>query len=226
MDITLHFIEKGEGTPFFLLHGNDDSCAYFAAQIEAFSRRYHVYALDTRGHGQSPRGRAPFTLSQFADDLAAFLDEHGIDRAHILGFSDGGNIALTFALRYPDRVEKLILNGANLYPRGVKFSVQIPIELGYVCARLCGLGSAKAKAKADMLGLMVKEPHIRPDRLASLAVPTLVIAGTHDMIRDSHTRLIARSIPGARLELLPGTHFIARDDPAAFNARVLDFLNP
>ena len=64
-----------------------------------------MIALDTRGHGKSPRGDKPFTIRQFAEDLRAFLDEQGIERADLLGFSDGGNIALIFAMRYPQRVD-------------------------------------------------------------------------------------------------------------------------
>ncbi len=74
---------------------------------------YHIYAIDTRGHGKPPRGSRPFTIRQFAEDLLNFLDEHGIHKTHLLGFSDGGNIAMVFALCHPDRVNRLILNGAN-----------------------------------------------------------------------------------------------------------------
>ena len=74
MDIRLHYLEKGKGTPLLLLHGNGESAEYFEHQISFFSEKYHVYALDTRGHGKSPRGEAPFTLEQFALDLEAFMD--------------------------------------------------------------------------------------------------------------------------------------------------------
>ena len=69
MDITLHYQEKGTGTPFILLHGNGENCTYFKNQIEYFSDRYRMIALDTRGHGKSPRGTAPFTIEQFSCDL-------------------------------------------------------------------------------------------------------------------------------------------------------------
>ena len=104
MDIEHHFIEKGQGQPLVLLHGNGENCDYFKGQIDAFATSFHVYALDTRGHGQTPRGSAPFTIRQFADDLLAFLDARGIDKADLLGFSDGGNIAMVFAMKYPERV--------------------------------------------------------------------------------------------------------------------------
>lgn len=224
MDISLHYLEKGQGKPLILLHGNGEDNSYFVYQVAYFSRFYRVIAIDTRGHGQSPRGTAPFSIQQFAEDLRGFLDQHEIPKAHILGFSDGGNIALTFALHYPERVDRLILNGANLFPAGVKPTVQLPIVLGYHTASLFAKRSPKAKENAALLGLMVKEPNIRPEELNGLTVPTLVIAGTKDMIRESHTRLIARSLPNARLVLLPGDHFIANKEPAVFNRAVRDFL--
>lgn len=224
MDIELHCEETGDGEPLVLLHGNGEDGTYFAHQIAHFSQRFRVLALDTRGHGKSPRGEAPFTIRQFARDLLAFLDARGIERAHLLGFSDGGNIALVFALAHPERVEKLVLNGANLNTRGVKRSVQVPIELGYRMARLFAGLSAKARANAEMLGLMVNDPNVAPEELAALTAPTLVIAGENDMIREDHTRLIAERIPNARLAFVPGDHFVAAKNPAAFNREVERFL--
>ena len=224
MDITHFCRERGEGFPLLLLHGNGEDGSYFVHQMEPFSEKYHVLAPDTRGHGQTPRGGMPFTIRQFAEDLPGFLDARGIEKAHILGFSDGGNIALTFALAHPERVEKLILNGANLDPRGVKRRVQLPIEIGYRIARLFAEKSPDARHSAELLGLMVNEPHIDPAELARITAPTLVIAGSRDMIREDHTRLIAASIPGAALTILPGDHFVANKNPAAFNRAVLEFL--
>ncbi|HJH43292.1 MAG TPA: alpha/beta fold hydrolase [Rubneribacter badeniensis] len=224
MDIELHCEETGDGEPLVLLHGNGEDGTYFTHQIAHFSQRFRVLALDTRGHGKSPRGEAPFTIRQFARDLLAFLDARGIERAHLLGFSDGGNIALVFALAHPERVGKLVLNGANLNARGVKRSVQVPIELGYRMARLFAGLSAKARANAEMLGLMVNDPNVAPEELAALTAPTLVIAGENDMIREDHTRLIAERIPNARLAFVPGDHFVAAKNPAAFNREVERFL--
>ena len=190
MDIQLNFIEQGQGQPMVLLHGNVENSSYFVHQIAHFSKSYRVIAIDTRGHGQSPRGEKPFAIKQFAEDLKAFLDARNIAKAVILGFSDGGNIALEFALKYPERVEKLILNGANLFPSGVKPLYQWPIEVGYRMAKLFSKKSEKAKQNAEMLGLMVNEPHIDPSELARLTMSVLVVAGTKDMIKESHTMLI------------------------------------
>lgn len=224
MDIQLHYTETGTGEPLVLLHGNGEDSGYFVHQVAFFSPHRRVLAVDTRGHGQSPRGSAPFTIRQFAEDLLAFLDERGIEQADLLGFSDGANIALIFALRYPERVKRLILNGANLDPAGVKRSVQIPIELGCRMASLFAKRSANAKRNAELLGLMVNDPMIPAEELGKVTMPTLVIAGTKDMIKEKHTRAIAQALPNARLVFVPGDHFIANKNPEEFNRAVADFL--
>ena len=223
-DIQLHYIEQGQGQPLILLHGNGESCDYFEHQITFFAKDYHVIAIDTRGHGKSPRGEKPFTIKQFTEDLHDFMDEKGIAKAILLGFSDGGNIALEFALKHPERVEKLILNGANLFPSGVKPLYQWPIEIGYRIAKMFAKKSEQAKRNAEMLGLMVNEPHIEPSELTHLTMPVLVVAGTKDMIKDSHTRLIYKSLPDAQIAILEGDHFVANKNAELFNKVVAEFL--
>lgn len=208
-------IERGSGPPLILLHGNGEDSTYFQGQIEGLQDIRKIYALDTRGHGRSPRGEAPFTLDQFVLDLEAFMADRNIESADLLGFSDGANIALKFALKHPEKVRHLILNGGNLDPSGIRRSTQVPVELGYRLAR----GSRK-----EMLGLMVNEPHIEPDRLKDLSMPVLVIAGTRDVVTEAHTRLIADSIPDSELVFLKGNHYIAGNQPEAFNAAVRSFL--
>lgn len=223
-DISLAYAKRGAGPPLLLLHGNGEDGSYFARQLDAFSLHHTVYAIDTRGHGKSPRGDAPFTMDQFAWDLLDFMDEKKIETADLLGFSDGANIALTFALAHRGRVNRLILNGANLSPAGVKPRAQLPIALGYLAASLFGRFSGEAKRRAEILGLMVREPHIDPEELKTLYIPTLVIVGTRDMIRDEHTLLLAGSLPLGRLEILAGDHFIAAKRPDEFNQAVAAFL--
>ena len=207
-----------------LLHGNGENSSYFQSQIDVFSKFYHVYAIDTRGHGKTPRGTMPFTIRQFADDLLGFMDEHKIVKTHLLGFSDGGNIAMVFAMQYPERVNRLILNGANLSANGVKRTTQIPIEIGYKIARKFSDKSDSARKKSELLGLMVNEPNVTPEKLTEIKAKTMVIAGTRDMIREEHTRLIAEHIPGAELKFIKGNHFIASKRPKEFNRAVLEFL--
>lgn len=224
MDITLHYQEAGAGEPLILLHGNGENGEYFRHQITHFSPKYRVIAVDTRGHGKSSRGTALFTIQQFASDLKDFMDQLEISRAVLLGFSDGANIAMKFALSYPERVKALILNGGNLNAAGVKRLVQLPIEIGYWMAKRFAEKSADAKASMELLGLMVNEPNIPAARLREIHAPVLVIAGTRDMIKKSHTEELAQSFPNARLAFVKGNHFIAAKNPQAFNQTVESFL--
>ena len=224
MDITLYYQEKGDKEPFILLHGNGEDGSYFKHQIDYFCDRYRVIALDTRGHGKSPRGTAPFTIEQFSCDLYDFMESLAISNAAILGFSDGANIAMKFAIKYPDKVKALILNGGNLNARGVKRSTQIPIEIGYKIASRFASKSTGAKKNAEMLGLMVNEPNIELNELSRITAPTLVICGSNDMIKESHTKEIAENIPNAKLSVIKGDHFIANKKYVAFNKEVEAFL--
>lgn len=224
MNINLYYQEKGDKEPFILLHGNGEDGSYFKNQMDYFSDRYRVIALDTRGHGRSPRGTEPFTIEQFSCDLYNFMTSLNISNAIILGFSDGANIAMKFAIKYPGKVKALILNGRNLNPKGVKRTVQIPIEIGYRIARLFASKSPNAKRNAEMLGLMVDEPNIGLDELSKITAPTLVICGSSDMIREAHTKEIAGNIPHAKLSIMKGNHFIANRRYETFNKEVENFL--
>ena len=224
MDITLYYQEKGNKDPFILLHGNGEDSSYFKNQMDHFSNRYKVIALDTRGHGKSPRDTKPFTIEQFSCDLYEFMEDLGISYAVILGFSDGANTAMKFAMKYPNKVKALILNGGNLNPKGVKNSIQIPIEIGYKIARRFASKSIDAKKNAEMLGLMVNDPNIELSELSKITAPTLVICGSRDMIKESHTKEIAENIPNAKLSIIKGNHFIANKKYVTFNKEVEDFL--
>lgn len=225
MSSGLYYTENGKGFPLILLHGNGESNEYFVHQKAFFAEKFRVIAVDTRGHGFSSRGNVPFTLQQFAADLFIFMKEKHIEKAHILGFSDGGNIALLFALAYPQKTASLIVNGANLNPRGIKLMIQVPIVLGYTFMSLAALFTKKYLLAKETLGLMVTQPHIPIADLAHILCPVLVIAGTNDMIRTSHTKLIASSLPHATLCVLPGNHFIAANCSTAFNEAVSQFLS-
>ena len=109
-------------------------------------------------------------------------------------------------------------------PGGVKRSIQIPIEIGYRVARRFSEKSDKARENAEMLGLMVNDPNVTAEELSRIKAKMLVIAGTRDMIKEKHTKLIAESIPGAELVFIKGNHFIAEKKAGAFNQKVLEFL--
>lgn len=222
MDIQLHYTCCGSGEPLLLLHGNGEDGSYFVHQLRDFSHEFLVCAIDTRGHGDSPMGTAPFTLDQFAEDLLHFMDRHEIESANLLGFSDGGNIALLFALRHPERVKRLILNAANLYPEGLEPWLLQSFWDSYEAAKQSD--TPEARKEAQLLELMIYEPHIDPAALQSLTMPALVIVGDQDIIQKEHTRLIAESLPNARLTVISGGHDCAHQNPADFNEAVWQFF--
>lgn len=224
MDISLYYQEKGSGIPFVLLHGNSEDGNYFKSQIDFFSNNYRMIAVDTRGHGKSPRGNAPFTMNQFVEDLNNLLKKLELSKVILLGFYDGANIAMKFTIKYPEKVKALILNGGNLNTKGVKRTTQVFIELGYKITKMFSKKSEDAKRNMELLGLMVNEPNIRIEEIHSIKTPTLVIAGKNDMIKEKHTREIADNIPNAELSIINGNHFIANKEADSFNREVERFL--
>lgn len=221
-DLTLYFQEFGKGDPFVMLHGNGESSSFFDIQHRLLSKYFKLIAIDTRGHGQSPKGKAPFTLNQFAEDLHLFLQSGGFKKIHLMGFSDGANIAMIFALKYPQFLKSLILNSGNLYPEGMKPNVVKAICREYDKLTLLP-DSEKTAHERSLLSLMMNEPHISADQLAKINVPTLVIAGDNDMILKEHTELIAHSIAGSTLRFIEGDHFIAYKEKDAFDREVIAF---
>ena len=212
----ISFTVTGEGSPLVLLHGNGENSGIFKDQIPAFKERFMVIAVDSRGHGKSPRGEGGFSLERFADDLDEVLRINNVMKANILGFSDGGNVALIYALKYPEKVKSLIVSGANLFPEGLKENVLADIVREY--------NEADSKSRKELLALMKDEPHIAPEELKKIRVPVLVTAGSDDMIKEEHTRLIADSLPSAELFILEGSHFVPFEKPREYNAKVLEFL--
>lgn len=225
-DAKIAVYDIGRGAPLVLLHGNGEDSGYWKAQIPELTRFYRVIAMDSRGHGASEAGVQGLSFERMAEDLKTVLDAKQIEKAHIIGFSDGGNLAIKFALTYPRCVDKLILNGANVQMfRGVKPQMQLPVCAGYAMLRVMGRFSRSAAHKRDVLGLMVHPYGVTMDDLARIKAPTLLIVGEYDLIRARQTREIAAHIPDCDVEIFrDGDHFVAAKQPARFNRAVIEFL--
>ena len=222
----IHYELWGSGQPLLLLHGNGEDSTYFAGQIKEFSKRYMVIAVDSRAHGLSQGGQQKLSLKQMAEDVLCIMEALSLQKAHILGFSDGGNIALYFALKYPDKVSSLILDGANLFPCGLKLSANIAICSSYIWQVVFGIFSKKSRKKKNITALMIGSPDIKPEQLKGITVPTLLIAGENDMVKHSHTQLIQDSLVASKLVIIPGAdHFAAQKKPHEFNKAVQNFLS-
>lgn len=222
--IKLNYAEKGHGEPFILLHGNGENNTYFRHQIKDFAPYFHVIAIDSRGHGKTERGENEMTLIQMREDLKNFMDKHNIKKADILGFSDGANIAMLFALKYPENVNKLILNGGNIFYTGLKSKFRFAVTLSKHILNLFVVHKDFRTRRKELIKMITDEPDLKPKDLKKIEAETLVISGTNDLVYKEHTELIAKSIPNSKLVFIPGDHFVARKNFKAFDRAVLDFL--
>lgn len=224
-DVVLAYHVFGNGAPLLLLHGNGEDHTYFQHQIPAFSKKYKVIAMDTRGHGSSTRGTKPLTIDVLADDVAGFIKSLPVPKVHVLGFSDGGNIAMGLAIKYPELVMSLILNGINTNPLGLKNIVRRQIALQYYFRKYFTLSKNKRR-KIELLELMLQQPNITDDALQKIKCPALIIMGENDMIIKNHGKHIARMIQnGSYVEIKGGDHFNASKKAESFNEIVMNYLD-
>lgn len=190
----LYYEKTGEGKPVILVHGNGETHKIFDALIPKLARRYEVYAIDSRGHGQSADAQE-LHYEDMAEDVATFVRALGLNAPALYGFSDGGIIGLIAASKYPGLFSALAVSGANLTPSGLKFLPRLGMRLKYL------------KKKSPLLRLMLKEPHITKNDLSKITIPVLVTAGSKDMIKKRETKRIASRLPNATLKILYGeTH--------------------
>ena len=226
--IKLYYEVYGTGAPLVVLHGNGGSIADLRHQIDFFRSHRQVIAIDSRGHGRSEMGAGQLTYLQMADDVAALLAQLHSGPADVLGWSDGGIVALLLALHHPAAVRRIALSGANLSPDD--------LAPGDVAGMTADLRIAREKLAAgdrsrpwdtvcQHLQLMITQPHITPADLTRITVPALVMAGENDIIPAGHTRRIAAGLPHAELHIFPGAgHGALQEVPEAFNAAVEQFF--
>lgn len=219
---------QGERTPLVVLHGNGGNLAAMRHQIDFFRATRQVIAIDSRGHGRSEMGATPLTYEKIADDVAALLAQLHAPPADILGWSDGGIVALQLALRHPTRVRRIALSGANLDVAALKPEdlASMRAELTDVRAKLAaGDRSPRLLQLEQHLVLMIDQTPITPADLRRITCPALVMAGERDMIPEPSTRAIAAGLPHAQLHIFPdATHGALHEIPAEFNHVVAAFL--
>jgi pimeloyl-ACP methyl ester carboxylesterase len=231
--IRLFHIEIGSGPPVVLLHGGLANSDYFGSQARALARAHRVILVDSRGHGRSTRDQRPFGYDLMADDVVALLDTLKIDKAAIVGWSDGAIIGLDLAMRHPERVTRVFAFGANTSTSGLKDGFENNPTFAAFFARAsreyARLSATPRQYTAfhDQIGKMWEhEPNWTDAQLHEIRTPVWVVDSEHDEgIKRKHTEYIAATIPGARLLILLNTsHFAFLQDPITFNNAILSFL--
>lgn len=213
------------GETVLLLHGNGEDHQIFASMLPRLSEKYRVIAPDSRGQGHSDLGDSTLDYERMADDAAFLLARLGADEPHVIGFSDGAISALLLALLYRGLVKSLTLIGCNLSPAGLKLPVRASIFGSYLRHTALSPFSPSHARKRILTRMMLTQPHISPKSLASLTLPSLVIAGERDAIRSGHTELIASSLPQAEKHIIPRAgHMLPTERPEELLKLILPFL--
>jgi pimeloyl-ACP methyl ester carboxylesterase len=224
--LKMYYEVYGEGEPLLMIHGNGGSINNFLYQIPYFSKSYKVIVADSRAQGKSEDLNDSLSFEMMADDFSALLDKLHIDSCYVLGWSDGGINGLLLAIRHPEKVKKLAITGANLWPDSSAISAEDYMGgLNYYNSLAEKPQTPDIIKARKLVKLDAFEPHITQEQLKQIQCPTIVIAGDHDIILPKHTILIAESIPGAYLWILPGSgHATLIDHREQFNEVVKDFF--
>lgn len=184
----ISYEKTGEGSPVILLHGNGEDHHIFDALAETMSADHTVYAMDSRGHGESATPKA-YHYKDMASDVINLIEGLEIDHPVIFGFSDGGIIALLAAIKRSDLLRGIICCGANLSPDGLTRKALHEIKKLY-----------KTNKDSRTL-LMLEEPDIKPADLSAITVPALIFAGENDMVKEKETAKIAANIPDSKVQI-------------------------
>jgi len=218
----MYYESYGRGKPLLLIHGNGGSIKSFINQIPYFSKHYRVIIADSRAQGKSTDSRDSLSYEMMADDLNALLEKLNLKQVYVIGWSDGGINGLLLAMRHPDKVKKLAVTGANLWPDTTAvepYIVKISMGAADSLSRL--KNNAAVKAQLKLANLLAYQPHIKPEELHRIQCPSLIIAGDHDVIRPEHTLAIAKAIPQSYIWILPNSgHFTPFNSKDIFNTTI------
>ncbi len=251
--INLYYERHGAGPALVLIEGLGVGTWLWEKQVPAFSKHFTTIVFDNRGAGKSDKPEGPYSISLFADDLAALLDKLNIPKAHILGVSMGGFVALDFAVRYPQRVDRLVLvstsaGGADHVPMSqetLALLMQRQGEPRQLIRKRLGLAYSKQfmqEADVDhLIDLRLQDPQPQhaymaqvmagasfdlSKQAATIAARTLVTAGDADLlvpIANAHN--LQSKLPDSELKVYEDLgHQFFVEIPDIFNRDVIEFL--
>jgi pimeloyl-ACP methyl ester carboxylesterase len=229
-----YYEEHGGGDPLLLLHGGLANADGFGQQTPAFAARYRVIVPERRGHGRTADVEGPITYDLMADDTIAFMDALGTGPAHIVGWSDGGDVGLLVAIKRPDLVRRLVTMGSNFSADGLTPEAIAAFTPDTATSAIPVMRDRWAEHAVDperfdvVLEKMLRcwfDYEIPPADLARIESPTLVMVGDDDIVRFDHTITLYETIRDAQLAVIPGASHVAPiEKPDLVNRIVLDFL--
>jgi len=228
----LHYQRAGAGTPVLLIHGLSASSRWWERNIAALAERFEVYVIDLFGFGRSRRQQR-FVLNEAAALLVHWMDALGIERAHIVGHSMGGFIAVQLAAGFPERVSRLVLVDAAVpLPRQspLRHATRLGRELRATPPRFLPLLATDALRAGPWTILTAAEQLLTADiepELAGIRAPVLLIWGERDtLVPTTVADKLVELLPDARLVMISGAgHTPMWERAAEFNNAVIAFLS-
>ena len=214
-----------------LLHGGLSQTSHWDyALVPEIEDDFHVFAYDRTGHGYTGDQVGSFHFEFQRDEAIAYLEDVVKEPAHLIGWSDGGNIALMVAIKRPDLVKSIVAIGANYHHSGVphdmpfeEASAEDQAEYNLTSPDAPHTLNEKIK---KMLGIWKEEPTLTTDDLAKIECPVLVLVGDDDVVAHSHTISMYESLPLGQLAVIPGaSHGVPKEKPGLFGAVVSHFLS-
>jgi pimeloyl-ACP methyl ester carboxylesterase/tetratricopeptide (TPR) repeat protein len=241
--ITMSYVESGpaDGPPLILVHGFSDSSVSYSRVLPLIDKRFHIYAIDQRGHGDSDRPSDGYDMSNFAADIVAFMDAKGIKSATLVGHSMGSFVTMQTALDAPNRVEKIVLigtasNANNPAVKGLmaevnKLTDPVPSEF----AREFQVSTSSPSLPAAFIDAVVSESLKLPafvwkkalagvmasnyqPKLKKITVPVTIFWGEKETVflRDEQ-EILTKALPNAQLVIYPNSgHSPHWEEPEKF----------
>ncbi|MYR45165.1 alpha/beta hydrolase [Streptomyces sp. SID5910] len=228
---------EGTGDPLVLLHGGFCTNDTWGAQRTDLAAAYRLFLPERRAHGHTPDVAGPLTYQDMADDTVDFLETVVGGAAHLVGWSDGGVVALLVAAARPDLVRKAVLIGANFRPGPECFAEPAMLDamtpdsadLAFFREMYAAVTPDGADhwptVAAKLTDMWRTQPTLTAEDLARVRAPTLVLVGDDDMMTLEHTTALYRGVPGSQLAVVPGaSHLVPLEKPALVNRLILDHL--
>jgi pimeloyl-ACP methyl ester carboxylesterase len=221
------------GEPLVLLHGGLVGNESWGMQMPAFAESFRVFAPERRAHGHTPDVDGPLTYEDMASDTIAFLEEVVGEPAHLVGWSDGGNVALLVAIERPDLVRKIVVIGSNYDTAGMVADAALelsPDEPALAMFKMMYEAASPDGAEhwpvfVGKIDEMWKNFHVPIERLVTIEAPTLVMVGDDDAVTLEHTIEMYRAIPNADLAVIPhASHVVPMEQADVVNQTILRFV--
>jgi pimeloyl-ACP methyl ester carboxylesterase len=230
--IKIWYAVFGHGQPVILLHGGLANSNYWGNQVPALAKHYQVIVMDSRGHGRSTRNEQPYGYDLMASDVVGLMDVLKIQKAAVVGWSDGAILGLDIAIHHPERLTKLFAFAANSDPSGVADISKSDVFNAYIARAAKEYEHLSAtptqyNAFLDQIGKMwATQPNFTEAQLRGITTPTWIVDADHDeAIKRENTEYMAKMIPNSGLLLQPEvSHFSFLQDPQQFTNDVLHFL--